>query len=102
MNSAINLIVSGIIALCETVLRVLGTIDVALGRAMTQAGVTPQHQALVLLVVTVTLIVLALRLLGGLLGLLVIVLLVLLLVQGIAPHARMPAPLLNGPLQNAL
>jgi hypothetical protein len=96
LNNAINLIVNGIFTLCAIAMRVIGSLDNAIGNIMTSAGIDPQRQVLVLLVVTVVLVVLALRLLGGLLGWLVLLLLILLLLHRVMPGVLGPDQFIPG------
>lgn len=95
MNNAVQYFVTGILALCELVMRFLGNIDDVLGGLMTSAGINPYWQLMIMLVVTVILVVLALRLVGGVLGWVVLLLLVLLLLHRVVPGTAVSGQLPN-------
>jgi hypothetical protein len=102
LNNAVQYFVSGVLALCDMVMRFLGNIDAALGAVMTSVGIHAHWQFLIMLVVTVILVVLALRLVGGLLGWMVLLLLVLLLLHRVVPGIASPGTIVPGQLANLL
>ena len=102
MNSAVQYFVTGVLALCGMVMRFLGNIDDALGTVMTSVGVDPHWQFLIMLVVTVMLVVLALRLVGGLFGWVLLLLLVLLMLHRVVPGIAAPGMPVAGQLANLL
>lgn len=98
MNDAVQYFVTSVLALCDMVMRFLGTIDAALGEVMTSVGIDAHWQFLIMLVVTVILVVLALRLVGGLLGWMVLILLVMLLLHRVVPGIASPGTIVPGQL----
>jgi hypothetical protein len=90
LNSAIELFITGIFALCAMAMQVIASADDVLGEVMDNAGIDPQHQVFILLIVTVMLVILALRVMGGLLGWLVLAVLILLLMHRIVPGMVTP------------
>jgi len=93
---------AGVIALCYFVLHCVGFVDNGLIHLGDDAGLSPQRQLYVLLVLIAVLVVLALRTVGGLLGWFVLLFLVLLLLHRIVPGADTPAGTFNTPLQNVM
>ncbi len=85
MTNAMTLVLNAIFTLYAMVMRVVGVVDGALAAVMTGAGIGPQHQVMLMLVVTAALVLFVLRALGGLLGWLVFLLLILLLMHRIMP-----------------
>jgi hypothetical protein len=85
MPNAIEIVVTAILTLCVLVLHAIGFVDRGLGGAMTGAGIDPQRQMLVLAVLTIVMVGIALRFLGGLLAALLLVLLLLLLLHHAMP-----------------
>jgi hypothetical protein len=102
LNNAVQYFVTCVLALCDMVMRFLGNIDAALDVVMTSAGIDAHWQFLIMLVVTVILVVLALRLVGGLLGWVVLILLVLLLLHRVVPGIASPGTVVPGQLANIL
>jgi hypothetical protein len=88
---AIDTVTSIILALFGLVMEAVGVIDGALAALMTAAGLPPNLQVIVLLLVAVLLIIFAIRLLGSVFGVLLILLLVMLIVHRLqVPHAVFP------------
>jgi len=85
MQAAINFIIALILGLFDAIMAFIGLIDFHLSDAMTREGIGDQLQSVILLVVTVFLVLLALRLVGGLFGWLVLILLSLLLLHHLIP-----------------
>jgi len=95
MAHAINTITSIIMMLFGLIMEAIGAVDAALTALMTSAGLPPNVQVVVLLVVAILLIIFAIRVLGGVFGVLLIILLILLVLHRIAPgmqlqHAELP------------
>ncbi len=86
MDNTIDLIRKAGVALLALVLRLVAQADDSLSALMTQAGIDPRWQTLVLVVVFAVIFVAVLRSLGGLLGLLVLLFLLLLVVQRTSPE----------------
>ena len=96
MAHAINTITSIIMMLFGLVMEAIGAVDGALAALMTSAGLPPNVQVIVLLVVAILLIIFAIRVLGGVFGVLLIILLILLVMHRLVPgmqlqHADLPA-----------
>jgi hypothetical protein len=100
LNNTVQYFITGVLALCDMVMRFLGIIDDALGGIMASAGIDPHLQLLIMLIVTVMLVMLALRLVGGLLGWVVLLLLVMLLLHRIVPGMASPGMIVPGQLAN--
>lgn len=77
----VGMIVAGVLA-------AIGWIDLVLRRAMAHGGIPHDVQTSILVVVTIALVVGAVRMLGGVVRIAILVLLVLLLIQYFAPIAR--------------
>jgi hypothetical protein len=92
---------SDALAIAEFIMRWIGYLDAAISHVMILAGLGPERQTELLLVLTVVLVVLALRVLGGLLGWLTLIVLLLLLLHHIVPGI-LPPQVGPAPLQNAL
>jgi hypothetical protein len=96
LTHAINFVLSIIFTLAELVLEAIGIADAFLAALMTSAGLPPNLQIAVLIVVALMLVVFAIRALGGVFSVLLIILLVLLIAHrmfpGMAiPHSMLPA-----------
>jgi len=102
LNQFVAYFANGIVALCYFVMHYVGIVDDALKRLGNQAGLDPQRQLYVLLVLIVVAVVLAMRTLGGFLGWIVLLLLLLLLLHRVVPGADTPAGMFGTPLQNVL
>jgi hypothetical protein len=85
MQAAINFILALILTLFSAVMSFIGLIDSVLTDWMTREGLDPHLQLVIILVVTVLLVVGALRLVGGLFGWLLLILLSLLLLHHVIP-----------------
>ncbi len=90
MSQAINLIIAALLAIVHVVLAFIAFADGALSAAMTSAGVPPNAQAVLLVVVAILLALLAIRLLGGLLAGLILILLMLVVVERFLPGLDIP------------
>ena len=90
MTHAIDLVVSIIMTLAGLVMEAIGVADAFLAGLMTSAGLPPNVQLIVLIVVALMLIVFAIRVLGGVFGVLLIVLLILLIVHRLVPGMQVP------------
>jgi len=85
MQAAINFVIALILELFGAMMAFIGLIDVRLSEVMTRQGIGDQMQTVIILVVTVFLVLAALRFVGGLFGWLVLVLLSLLLLHHLIP-----------------
>ncbi len=97
MDHAIALVISAILLLCTLVLEVISFVDAWLGVAMTRIGVPANAQTALLIGISLILVVLAIRRLGGVLAVLIIVLLVLLLLHQAMPGMHVPVYPAPGP-----
>jgi hypothetical protein len=100
VTHAINLIITILLTIAEWVLGAIGVFDAFLAALMTSAGLPPNLQILVLVVVAIMLVVFAIRLLGPILSFLLIILLILLIAHRLVPGMQMPHSLLPGNWQN--
>jgi hypothetical protein len=96
VTHAINVVISIIFILAGFVLEAIGVADTFLAASMTAAGVPPQLQIAVLILVALLLMVFAIRVLGRVFGALLIILLVLLIAERLQPGLHMPRSLLPG------
>lgn len=94
MTHAINLVITIILTLVELVLEAIGVADACLASLMTSAGLPPNLQSAVLIVVALLLVVFAIRLLGGVFGALLVVLLLLLIAHQLMPGMQVPHSML--------
>ncbi len=89
MAHAINTITSIIMMLFGLIMEAIGAVDGALAALMTSAGLPPNVQVIILLVVAILLMIFAIRVLGGVFGVLLIILLLLLVVHRLAPGMQL-------------
>ncbi len=101
MNHAIDTITAIIMALFGLVMEVIGVVDAALAGLMTSAGLPPNLQVIVLIIVAVLLIIFAIRVLGGVFGVLLIILLLLLVLHRLVPGLNVPHGNLLPPAQQS-
>ncbi len=90
MTHAINLIAFVIMTLASLVMAFVGFVDSFLAALMTSAGIPPNVQIVLLVIIAAFLVVLAIRALGRVFAVLIIVLLVLLLVHQVFPGLEVP------------
>ena len=94
MTHAINFVLSIIFTLIEFVLGAIGVADAFLAGLMTSAGLPPNLQTAVLIVVAVLLFIFAVRVLGRVFAFLILILLVLLILHRVFPGMQMPHSML--------
>ncbi len=94
MTHAIDLVIAILLTLAEWVLTAIGVVDAFLATLMTSAGLPPNLQILVLIIVALMLAVFAIRLLGPILSVLLIILLVLLIAHRMVPGMQLPPAML--------
>ena len=70
------------------ILAAIGWVDLSLRRAMTHGGIPHDVQTVILVLVTIALVIGAVRMLGGVVRIAILVLLLLLLIQYFAPLAH--------------
>ncbi len=92
MNDAINVILTAILAIVVAVMSVIAGIDGAISDSMARLGFGAGPQAVILLSMTIVLMVLGVRLVGGLLAWLILILLTLVAVHHMIPAAGWAAP----------
>ncbi|MBW4021575.1 MAG: hypothetical protein HIU92_00315 [Proteobacteria bacterium] len=90
MQSAIDFILTLILRLVAAVMAVIGVIEAALRRLLSDAGIHGELQSAILIIAAIMLIIGAVRLLGGVFGFLITVLLILLIVNLLMPGLHFP------------
>ncbi len=100
MTHAIDLVITILLTLAEWVLGAIGVVDAFLAALMTSAGLPPNLQILVLIIVAVLLVLFAIRLLGPILSVLLIILLILLIAHRLVPGMQLPHGMLPATWQS--
>ncbi len=101
MTHAIHFVLSIILTLAELVLEAIGIADAFLAALMTSAGLPPNLQIALLIVVALLLVVFAIRALGQVFAVLLIILLLLLIADRMFPGMAVPHSMLPTKLQQS-